>query len=164
MFFFFVSFQKSTKGTKNTFDQISSDVTESDDSPNSFRMSRIDKIDHIIEEDYGNAHYSMPKKRTKFKRRYNYDSMEHNNDMNASSNENETTDVSDTTQMCNKCGVAKDEYGTFGEFIANELRTVKNDQLRRKMKRALQKCLLELTEEEDDAMQSKCGQEERKKI
>lgn len=44
--------------------------------------------------------------------------------------------------------VNDDEHTVFGNFIATELRNMKTDQFRRKLKRALQKCLLDVTEEE----------------
>lgn len=64
------------------------------------------------------------------------------------------TSVTDET-MSNRSDFTKDEYAIFGEFIANELRSMKTDQFRRKLKRAFQKCLLDLADEEEVALQVK---------
>lgn len=41
-----------------------------------------------------------------------------------------------------------DEYSVFGEFVANEVRAIKHDSLRSKVKRQIQRCLLDVAEED----------------
>lgn len=47
---------------------------------------------------------------------------------------------------------AKDEHTTFGDFIAQELRNMKTDEFRRKLRRIIQKCVLDVMEEEDSML------------
>lgn len=47
--------------------------------------------------------------------------------------------------------LAKDEHAVFADFIANEMRNMKNDTIRREVKRNLTKCLMEATEKDEAA-------------
>lgn len=44
----------------------------------------------------------------------------------------------------------EDQYDIFGKFVANELRHMKFDHLRRKLKRQIQELVLRVTTEEDE--------------
>lgn len=54
----------------------------------------------------------------------------------------------DGLQLCSKNCLTKDEFIIFGNFVATELRNMKIDVHRRKLKNAVHKCFLELTAEE----------------
>lgn len=58
----------------------------------------------------------------------------------------------DVRQMGAKSQMPKDEFVVFGDFIATELRNMKTDEFRRKLKHAVQKCLLDMVAEEDAAL------------
>lgn len=47
--------------------------------------------------------------------------------------------------------IAKDEHAVFADFIANEMRNMKNDHIFRELKRNLTKCLMEATEKDEAA-------------
>lgn len=119
--------------------------------------------------DGGDPHASKYK-RTKFTQPNNDDSF--NNNLNAFSGRIQATDetkqrnfaitsdemfqdsgaqgtMGNCVQICNKNCLAQDEFIVFGNFIATELRNMKTDESRRKLKRAIQKCLLERAVEED---------------
>lgn len=55
-------------------------------------------------------------------------------------------DIVQETMARVDCGVTKDQYSVFGDFITNELREMGAAQFRR-AKLAIQKCLLDLAEE-----------------
>lgn len=49
-----------------------------------------------------------------------------------------------------RSALSNDEYDTFGSFIAGELRALRNDFLKRKLKRGIQKLALEIAEEDEE--------------
>lgn len=50
---------------------------------------------------------------------------------------------------CNQNCLTKDEFIIFGNYVANELRKIKTDEFRRRVKQAVRQCLLYLTAEEN---------------
>lgn len=62
-----------------------------------------------------------------------------------------------TARASNSDAVTKDEHSVFGDFIATELRNMKNDDCRRKLKRLLAKSVFDATEE-DAAMTANCDE------
>lgn len=58
------------------------------------------------------------------------------------------------SQASGSVDVIKDEHTVFIEFVAHELRNLKTDQCRGELKRAIQKCILELAEK-DEAIAAK---------
>lgn len=65
--------------------------------------------------------------------------------------------IQDCSQICNKNCLTKDEFIIFGNFIATKLRNMKTDEFRRKLKQAVQKCLLDLAVEEDATLANAKG-------
>lgn len=59
------------------------------------------------------------------------------------------TNGDDCSPVCIKNCLTKDEFIIFGNFIATELRNLKTEQFRRKLKLIFQKSLLEVMEEEE---------------
>lgn len=113
----------------------------------------------IVPTPFGRVKYSNPNpanvSQAVFTETIAEHSLDSQNGSIASSNRFEITETDEFLQMSHKIGLKKDEYAIFGEFIANELRSMKTDQFRRKLKRAFQKCLLDLAEEEEAAIQAK---------
>lgn len=52
-------------------------------------------------------------------------------------------------KACAIMNKSEDEFDAFGAFVANELREMRHDFLRRKLKRTIQKAILDIGEEDD---------------
>lgn len=72
-------------------------------------------------------------------------------DWNSPSNSNEIKANGNhgTVQTGNKGETAKDESAIFADFVATEIRTLKTDHFRRKLKILFHKCLVEVMENEE---------------
>lgn len=109
-------------------------------------------------------------KRTKFYQSFVHDSSVQSGGWNASSSGNAAvrgngtveqstvdpgnaarrmTDGNDCSPVCTKNCLTKDEFIIFGNFVASELRNMKTERFRRKLKLIFQKSLLEMIEEEE---------------
>lgn len=96
------------------------------------------------------GHYHQTgNKRVRFAESFNDDLTDDSIGWNAPSNGIDATDTDATMQMFSKEGVTRDENTIFCEFIANEMRNLKTDKCRRKLKLIFQKCLVEMMEEEE---------------
>lgn len=135
-------------------DSIYFDIVYGNIKPNSFGNVENARQANPILETFGeivcaNA-YSADSPYTKFTNSIEEDLLDNNNILNASSSNGiGRTDKVGAMGMFNEGAFTKDEHATFGDFIAIELRNMKTDQFRRKLRRIIQKCVLDVMEEED---------------
>lgn len=52
-------------------------------------------------------------------------------------------------EACNSLKVIPDEYGIFGEFIASQIRQLKNESMKKKATRQIQQLLFTISDEDD---------------
>lgn len=168
-FFGSFSFEQNTSYDTNTFEPISSDdhysengQTEEEDSTNTLRKVMVNtngghlnfKQETFEQTDDNNARYAGVK-RPKIAHSIVHESLGNYNGIiitGSSSNGFESllsVPAGGTTQVLSKSVVNTDDNAIFCDFIASELRNLKTDQFRRKLKLMFHKCLVEVTAEEE---------------
>lgn len=178
-FFELFLFPKNTSHDSNTLDPFSPDEDYSEngqtlerDSPNSLeKVVPNTNVSHFNfkpktseqtsfgKTDDGNAR-QIGIKRFKIENSLLNGSLDNNNGIiiTGSSHDGfEGSATDETMQVISKSDVKNDDSAIFCEFIASELRNLKTDQFRRKLKFMFYKCVVEVTEEEEALLAKRDG-------
>lgn len=127
------------------YNKIEQELYENDEKPTHDNFI----LETFGETDCGKGH-SADLFRPNFTHSTDGDSLDNSNSLSASSSNGFVSIDNDGERgMFNEDGFTKDEHAIFGDFIASELRNMKTDHFRRKLRRIVQKCILDVVEEED---------------